>query len=763
MALHPLLLTALLSGCAMYSASDEAPNAEGKLAQELAADEDDGIGFGGGFAEPVAASAPMDMEESEAEPMEEASRSRPRPARGRREAADKKGEAKPSADGDDAGEGEGDAPTVRSWFPESMLWEPLVETGPDGVAVVPVTVPDQLTTWRVLALAHDREGQQAGAVHTFDGTLPVYVEPVVPGWLFAGDELLLPVQAMNASSGRVEGRIEVRASGALQGSGVAPVSLGAGGSLVRTLPLSVRGAGQAGVSATLFAGDASDAAERSIPVRPTGRPVVGSVGGVLTDSRSVTVAAPPGTDPSTDRIEVMVFPGPLAVVQAELDRVAGGATSPDGAYGFAVAAQARRLAATTGTELAPDVLRELQIVAYQRVVRAARAPSAGQAADLLLSLGDVEGHALAESLRDRLVRLTENGQRADGTFSREATSTAQRVVVETALAARALPPSAQGARLRAEGAVERLLPQIDDPYTAAVVLASGLVDGAVADALRARVVEEGLVERDGVYDVVVPDARNAWGLRPSQAEVRAVVALALPEHAARGDLVAALMQSWSAVRGFGAGRADPLALEAIVTALPGTTQPVTVVARLDGREVARGQVDPTQPRIPAVLSAAASGGAGALTLTAEPAVPGLAYVATRRSWVPWSDADRLPGVDVEVEVAGLEVGRLGHAVVRLAAPRGVQLTVTQALPAGATVDEAALAAGSGASVARYDVRPGEVEWTTRPFHAGEVLELRLPVVPGFAGRFATAPLQVAADGARPVALAPVAWAVRAGG
>ena len=33
-----------------------------------------------------------------------------------------------------------------------------------GAAVVPVRVPDRLTTWRVLALAHSRTGAQAGAV-----------------------------------------------------------------------------------------------------------------------------------------------------------------------------------------------------------------------------------------------------------------------------------------------------------------------------------------------------------------------------------------------------------------------------------------------------------------------------------------------------------------------------------------------------------------------------------------------------------------------
>ena len=67
----------------------------------------------------------------------------------------------------DAADGGGDA---RAWFPEAFLWAPDVVTDENGEARVAVTVPDTLTTWRVLALAHVAEGGQAGAVHSFGGS-----------------------------------------------------------------------------------------------------------------------------------------------------------------------------------------------------------------------------------------------------------------------------------------------------------------------------------------------------------------------------------------------------------------------------------------------------------------------------------------------------------------------------------------------------------------------------------------------------------------
>ncbi|MBA2320950.1 MAG: hypothetical protein H0V89_07335, partial [Deltaproteobacteria bacterium] len=98
---------------------------------------------------------------------------------------------------------------LRAWFPEAFHWQPLVETGPDGRADVAITVPDQLTTWRVLALAHDRSGRQSGAVHPFDSRLALYADPVVPAWLHVGDRLALPIQLVNASDGAVAGSLSV--------------------------------------------------------------------------------------------------------------------------------------------------------------------------------------------------------------------------------------------------------------------------------------------------------------------------------------------------------------------------------------------------------------------------------------------------------------------------------------------------------------------------------------------------------------------------
>mgnify|MGYP000430157257 CR=1 FL=1 len=722
------------------------------------------------MAMPQAASAPMDMDGAGTGGAVEGAKARRAPMRDKKsedltvqlEALGYAADAPDAAmDGDDqkpagnaeVADAEGEEARTRSWFPESLLWQPLVETDNDGVATVPVTVPDQLTTWRVLALAHDRRGQQAGAEHSFVGTLPVYVEPVVPGWLYAGDRVVVPVQAMNTTGDRLSAELTVRATGAASGAAGGALSLSPGGSAVRDLPMDVSGAGTALVSARLQAPGGGDAAERSIVVHPEGKPVLTTRGGALAGERSLSLQAPKGADPRTERVEVVVFPGPLAVVQAELERLSGGGS--DGAYAFAVAGHAETLASAVGVELDEAVLRRLRILAWQRVVRATRAPSAGDAADLLMGMQGVSGHELAEQRVRTLERRLQQGQRADGSWSRVSRSTLQRVIVETSLAARVLPADATGPRLRAKGALERMLPDVKDPYTAAVVLSTGLVEGEDADALR-ELVEDAIVERDGQLTLPVP-ARvvNAWGVRPTSSEMLAVGALAL-EGEARGDLVAALMQRWSAVYGFGAGRADPLALEAIVTALPTHDGEVTVSLALDGQAAASATLDPSQPGVPAALTASAKG-AKTLTLTASPEVPGLTFVATRRSWVPWGNQQGLAGIDVEVDLGTPRVGQEGTVTLSVSAPKGTAVTLEQGLPAGASVDTVAL--GQLDTVRSHEVRQDRVILTTRPLGAGEVLKVPLRVTPAFAGRFATVPLKVGAEGQEAL-VEPVRWTVR---
>src|SRR5262249_21154459 len=64
----------------------------------------------------------------------------------------------------EGGGGGGAAPItrVREYFPETLLWQPALITDDKGVAVMPLTFADSITTWRLSASASSKAGSLGG-------------------------------------------------------------------------------------------------------------------------------------------------------------------------------------------------------------------------------------------------------------------------------------------------------------------------------------------------------------------------------------------------------------------------------------------------------------------------------------------------------------------------------------------------------------------------------------------------------------------------
>jgi hypothetical protein len=645
---------------------------------------------------------------------------------------------------------------VREWFPEAFLWAPIVETDDDGLASLEITVPDSLTEWRVLGLAHDLGGQQAGAVHTFASRLPVSVDLALPAQLRTGDVLELPVRAVNGTDGPLTASLRLEASGALVGAGGSTATLGSGGVARTTVRLTAARAGEASLSASVQGGGETDRVERSLRVVPLGTPSVERAGGTVRDRVALALPKPAGGG-ADEELRVTVHPGPLALLQGELERVsAGGRTGLPGA-GIALSSRVASVAEAAGVQVDEALTRRVKLLGWQGLVRDLGRAGPREAVDLLHAVGATDDLGGVEAARPNLVARVVQAQRPDGTWSWADRSTLQRVVVDTIHAARALPESEAAARLRAQGACERHAPALaKDPYTAAVLVGSGMISGPTAEPLLA-LIEEALVRDDaGVPSVSVPsDVVDAWGARPSKAEMLAWTVLALPaDHPDRGPLAAELVGMWSPGRGFGAGRADGVVLDAVLASVPGITSPTTVSIEVDGEIVATAALDPTKPRQAASLVAAPG---QEMHLVVDPPVGGVAWSAERRTWVPLDPGASLPGLEIEVTTPKpLRAGEQGEVVLTVAAPRLARVTLEQALPAGAVVDPEPLRRDS--DVASVVVGPDMVEIASQPF-AASAMDFVIPVTPAFGGRFSTDPLQVRVDGRAPVALPALTWVV----
>ncbi|HEU0030653.1 MAG TPA: alpha-2-macroglobulin family protein [Kofleriaceae bacterium] len=689
--------------------------------------------------------------------------------------AEKDNDGKHRAKSPDPSTPANEAPT-RAWFPETFLFEPLVVTNDRGEATVPVHVPDRLTTWRVLALAHSRTGAQAGATTSFLGTLSAYVDPVVPPFLIAGDEIRLPIQMVNTTQAAVTDKLALQIEGGELGGGGGTRTIPAQGSLVDHITLRAKRPGTIKLRVGL---GATDAVAHTIDVVPAGKPVVVTRTGTLAAPRTVTIDGPTGSDPAADRVRLLVFPGALAILRSELAVSSARAGIAEDAYALLLAGRATDLLQSLGDKPDPEALRTLSIVTSQRAIRDGRTLDVTSATLLAEAAFTHLDKPVVARLGERAAAYLAQQQRPDGTFAGAPSGwTLQRVLVTTADATRAAGANlstttarqrAMAVQAKAAGAFARTADQITDGYTAAAILASGAVKGELADKLRARVLAAVTKADDGAsYLRVDEGVVRADGTTPSRAEATALAVLALagdPKAApVLADLGTTLLGSYAPAYGWGDGVANLACMRAVLALfkdrLPGS---VKITLQMDGQPVASGQFDAAQLKDVLVLDGPARGFAGkqAWSIAAEPAVPGLGYSLALQAWVPWEKQSTQQGLELALPAkVDASVGKATEIAITAIAPSGIPVHVQHALPAGVQVDRPSLEAlvASGA-VQRFEIADGKIDLHLAPLAPGQTFTAKVKVIATLAGTLHTGASMIEA-GTTKFFVPPTTWTIR---
>ncbi|MCC7070454.1 MAG: hypothetical protein IT383_03970 [Deltaproteobacteria bacterium] len=663
---------------------------------------------------------------------------------------------------------------TRAWFPETMLFAPRVVTDEQGAAALDVPVPDRLTTWRVLALAHSRQGAQAGSVTRFASDLPVSVDAVVPPYLVAGDRVQLPIQVVNATDAALSRPLTVRADGGRVSGAPANVRIDARGTATVLTWLE---AGEPGTLAVEASVPGEDSVVRSIPVRSAGQPYHVERGGTLAAPRTVTLALPERVLAGSSRVSLTVLPGALALLRAELASASARSSIDDDGYLLALTGRAPALAAALKATVEPETVLRLSRVAGQRLARAAINP------DLFTALKLAPGALRhpADTLIGRngahLAGIVARAQRPDGSFGGGNGWTVQRVLVTTTdgLAVLRTGTDAQATRaamLRAGGAFERFAGQIDDPYTAAAVLASGAVDGQLADELAKRVTDALVARDDGARVLPVPGGvLRADGGAPTETEATALAVLALHDRPSASlllpDLGAALLSAWRPGAGFGDGATNAKAIEAVALLFtdPLPAKVVVSLAR-EGKTLGTATLEGDKLKEQANIEAALATTGGPLTLEvrADPPVPGLSFVASVDGATPWPAPPPDAGLALELDRPSFAVGRPATLTVRATAPDGAGLRIEQALPAGVDAVKSSLdALVEAGTIQSFDLEEGRVVLTTPEREQGSAFVARFTVVPTLAGTLhpSASSSEIDGDESTRVYFPPAPWTVAA--
>ena len=774
--LRPLVVVVgLVAVLGAGGCSKEAPTQQA-MANHVAADgEERSFRGGGGAPAPAMRAKKAEMAMDEAMPAGLAAMAAPAaPSEMASAALSVEGGAAPAAAA---------APT-RAWFPETFLFAPRVLTDADGNATIQARVPDRLTTWRVLALAHSRQGAQAGAVTTFPSQLPVSVDIVTPPFLVAGDRIALPVQLANLTDTAQRRTLNVRATGARLEGGSSTQSIPAQGTTSTTLWLQTSAPGTVAIEA----GIGDDAVIRSIDVVATGQPRRVELSGTLAAPRTLQLSTtdPQGTPiAGSGKLAVRVFPGALAVLRSEQLAAPGRASVDDDGHLMGLSALLPSLSARLGTPVDDKALLRLRRLAAQRLARHALSPSVASATALAGGAVAHDPDSLLGRTGEHLVAFLAREQRPDGTWGGGGGVTVQQLLVTTADALVPLQAAATAAGLdddaraearrrataatiRARGAMERLLPQADDAYTAAAVVMAGAVDDATRVVLQQKIMtaivaDAGGTRRLGIDDGVV----RADGQGPDPVEATARAILALKDFPAASavlpDLGAFVLSSYRPGRGFGDGATNRVALLAVAEVFKDPLpQQVTVTVKANdvviGTEVLQGA------RLHDVLTVSGAlatlGESVQVSLSSDPPLPGLSFVVGVDWSVPLAPPSAEAGLSVERELPKtLRVGVPVDVTLRAVAPGGQPMTVTLGLPAG--VDAVARSLEQlqeGGTIDSFTVVEGTITLQVPARAQGELFVARVQVVPTLAGTVRERLVSVSVGGSE-VFMPPMVWRI----
>ncbi len=155
------------------------------------------------------------------------------------------------------------APRVRTDFNPVALWCSALKTDSNGRFSATCALPDTLTTYRVIAVAADKEGSRFGTGEgEFVVNQPLILRAGLPLFMSVGDKLQLPVTVTNNTAAEGSWQVQLQGAGEPQ-----PVTLAAGASATLHFEVAPRQAGRQAYRWVATGATGQDVVEGSFEVR----------------------------------------------------------------------------------------------------------------------------------------------------------------------------------------------------------------------------------------------------------------------------------------------------------------------------------------------------------------------------------------------------------------------------------------------------------------------------------------------------------------
>lgn len=191
---------------------------------------------------------------------------------------------------------------LRRDFPDTAYWNAAVVTGADGTANVTITLPDNLTTWRMTARGITQATQVGEATTDIVATRPLLVRPLLPRFLTYGDSAELGAVVQNSTGNPIEATVSLEILGPdaqpapiqLNDDAIKQVTVPANGQTLLRWKSQVTSAAAATIRMRVTGGGLEDALEKTLPIQRYATPEAVASAGQVLDTTVETIQAPQG-------------------------------------------------------------------------------------------------------------------------------------------------------------------------------------------------------------------------------------------------------------------------------------------------------------------------------------------------------------------------------------------------------------------------------------------------------------------------------------
>nr|HEV7952516.1 MG2 domain-containing protein [Candidatus Acidoferrales bacterium] len=268
-------------------------------------------------------------------------------------------------------------PRLRQYFPETLFWQPEIITDAAGRAHLSIPLADNITTWKLSAVASTEKGEIASAEKDIRAFQRFFVEHDPPKFLTEGDEIDLPVVLRNYLNHGLHMNVVMKPESWFipLGPVSAKTDVAASDSATDIFKFRAAGSvknGKQRITATGVGAGPGDAIERTVTVRPNGEEKTETKSFVFDDTAALDLQIPTQAIAGSLEAELKIYPNLnahiLESIEAVLERPYGCAEQTiSSTYPSILLLKYMKSAGMESSPLAPKARRYVQ-QGYERLL-----------------------------------------------------------------------------------------------------------------------------------------------------------------------------------------------------------------------------------------------------------------------------------------------------------------------------------------------------------------------------------------------------------